>query len=55
MSDTTLGPIRVVASTATGLSVPQMVRVNADLVFAWTEKRASGVHVASASVVIDSL
>jgi len=55
MSDATLGPIRVVARTATGLSVPQMVRVNTDLVFAWTEERAGGVHVASASIVIDSL
>ena len=54
-SDATLGPIRVVASTATGLSVPQMVRVNADLVFAWTEARDDGAHIASASVVIDSL
>ena len=53
-SDATLGPIRVVASTAAGLSVPQMVRVNADLIFAWTEERVGGVHVASASVVIDS-
>ena len=55
MSDSTLGPMRVVAGTATGLSVPQMVRVNADLVFAWTEEKAGGVYVASASVAIDAL
>jgi len=45
----------VVADTATGLSVPQMVRVNAELIFAWTEARDDGAHIASASVAIDAL
>ena len=55
MKDQTLGPIRIVADTANGLSVPQMVRVNADLVIAWTEKRDDSAHIASAKVAIDSL
>ncbi len=55
MNDATLGPVHVVADTATGLSVPQMVRVNAELVFAWTEARDDGAQIASASVAIDSL
>ena len=55
MNDATLGPIRVVADTATGFSVPQMVRVNAELVIAWTEKREDGAYIASARVAIDSL
>ena len=55
MKDKTLGPVRIVAATATGLSVPQMVRVNAELVIAWTEKREDGAHIASARVAIDSL
>lgn len=55
MRDATLGPVHVVADTATGLSVPQMVRVNAELIFAWTEARDDGAHIASASVAIDAL
>jgi len=55
MADATLGPIRVVASTATGLSVPQMVRVKSELVLAWTEKREDDTHIASARIAIDSL
>ena len=55
MSDATLGPIRVVAHTATGLSVPQMVRVNSELVLAWTEKREDNAHIASARIAIDAL
>ena len=54
-NDSTLGPIRVVADTASGLSVPQMVRVETELVIAWTEKREDGAYIASASVAIDSL
>jgi len=55
MNDATLGPVRVVADTATGLSVPQMVRANDELIFAWTETRDDGAHIASARVAIDSL
>ena len=55
MSDATLGPIRVVANTAAGLSVPQMVRVQSELVLAWTEKREDDAHIASARIAIDSL
>jgi len=55
MKNRTLGPIHIVANTATGLSVPQMVRVNDDLVLAWTEKRNDGTYIASAKVAIDSL
>jgi len=55
MNDSTLGPIRVVADTAAGFSVPQMVRIHADLVIAWTEKRGDDAHIASASIAIDSL
>ena len=55
MQDATLGPIRVVASAATGFAVPQIVRVNSELVLAWTEKRDDGVYVSTASIAIDSL
>jgi hypothetical protein len=55
MNDATLGPIRVVASTATALSVPQMVRVKSELVLAWTEKREDDTYIASARIAIDSL
>jgi hypothetical protein len=55
MSDATLGPIRVVAHTATGLSVPQMMRVKSELVLAWTEKRKDDSHIASARIAIDAL
>ena len=55
MDDATLGPVHVVTDSATGLSVPQMVRTNDELIFAWTKTKNDGVHVASASVAIDSL
>ncbi len=54
-NDATLGPIRVVANTAAGLSVPQTVRVQSELVLAWTEKREDDAHIASARIAIDSL
>jgi len=55
MNDATLGPVRMVADTATGLSVPQMVRVQSELVLAWTEKREDDAHIASVRIAIDSL
>jgi len=55
MHDATLGPIHVVTNAATAMSVPQMVRVNTELVIAWTETKDDGAHVVSASVAIDSL
>ena len=55
MIDATLVPVRVVADTATGLSVPQIVRFQSELVLAWTEKREDDEHIASARIAIDSL
>ena len=54
-SDGSLGPVRLVANTASGLSVPQMLRHRADLVFAWTSSDDSGEHVETATVAMDSL
>ena len=50
-----LGPVRHIGN-ASGLSVPQMARVGADLVFAWTESRPDGAAaVASAKVAVNAL
>lgn len=54
-ADGSLGPVRLVANTASGLSVPQMQRHGNELVFAWTESREGGAHVASARVAANSL
>ncbi len=53
--DGSLGPVRLVANSASGLSVPQMLRHGSELVFAWTESQEDGAHIASASVPINSL
>ena len=54
-SDGSLGPVRLVASTASGLSVPQMLRHGDDLVFAWTRTGEHDTHVDTARVAIESL
>ena len=54
-ADGSLGPVRLVANTASGLSVPQMQRHGNELVFAWTEVKEGGAHVASAHVAADAL
>ncbi|MGI9271387.1 MAG: hypothetical protein ACR2QT_06400 [Woeseiaceae bacterium] len=50
-----LGPVRLVANTASGLSVPQMQRHGDELVFAWTEVRDDGARVTSARVNVAAL
>ncbi|MDA1064538.1 MAG: sialidase family protein [Proteobacteria bacterium] len=52
--DGSLGPIRLIGQ-ASGLSVPQMRRIGAQLVFAWTESQQDGAHVATATVAISAL
>ena len=54
-TDGTLGAVRQIANTASGLSVPQMQRHGNELVFAWTEAREAGAVVASARVAADAL
>ncbi len=54
-ADGSLGPVRLVANTASGLSVPQMQRHGNELVFAWTEAKEGGSRVASARVAVNAL
>jgi len=54
-ADGSPGPIRLIANTAGGLSVPQMQRQGHDLVFAWSGSGADGDRVESARVAINSL
>lgn len=55
LADGTLGPVRLVADTANGFSVPQMERHGGNLIFAWTESTIRGTRVASGRVAIDKL
>jgi len=50
-----LGPIVTVAAKAAGFSVPQMVRVDDALIFAWTEAKDGDRRVTSAKLPIDAL
>ncbi len=53
--DGSLAPIVTVATDAAGFSVPQMVRVDDTLVFAWTVTEDGDHRVSSARVPIDML
>jgi len=50
-----LGPIVTVAAKAAGFSVPQMIRMQDTLIFAWTESQNGDHRISSASVPIDIL
>lgn len=50
-----LGPIHIVTATAAAFSVPQMVRLGNDLVFAWTESVDTAHRVVSARIDYRSL
>ena len=54
-ADGTLGPIHIVTGTAAAFSVPQMVRLGNDLVFAWTESVDKVRRVVSARIDYRSL
>ncbi len=54
-ADGSSGPVRVVAKSASALSVPQMARHGADLVFAWTNTNSFRSSIGSARVAINSL
>jgi len=54
-ADGSLGPIHVVTTTAAAFSVPQMVRMRNDLVFAWTESVETAHRVVSARIDYRSL
>ena len=53
--DGSLAPIMTVATQAGGFSVPQMVRVDDTLIFAWTETEDGDHRVSSARVPISML
>ena len=53
--DGSLAPIVTVAARAAGFSVPQMVRVDDTLIFAWTGARDGDRRIASARLSIDAL
>jgi hypothetical protein len=54
-ADGSAGPVRVIANSASAFSVPQMLRRNSDLVFAWTQSDNDEHSIKSARVAIDSL
>ncbi len=54
-ADGSLGPIHAVTATAAAFSVPQMVRMGNDLVFAWTESVETAHRVVSARIDYRSL
>ena len=54
-ADGSVGPVRIIASSASAFSVPQMVRQNSDLIFAWTHTDENMPMIKSARVEINSL
>lgn len=53
--DGSIGPIVTIAVGAAALTVPQMVRLEDKLIFAWTESQNGEYRIASATVPIDAL
>ncbi len=53
--DGSTGPVRIIANSASAFSVPQMLRHNSDLVFAWTQSEGDESTINSARVAINSL
>jgi hypothetical protein len=54
-ADGSAGPARIISNSASGVSVPQMLRQGPDLVFAWTQSVDNESSIKSARVAIDSL
>ena len=54
-ADGSAGPVRVVSSAASAFSVPQMLRHDSELIFAWTESEDDESTIKSARVQIDAL
>jgi hypothetical protein len=54
-ADGTSGPVRIITNSASAFSVPQMLRQDSDLVFAWTQTDDDESTIKSARVAINSL
>jgi hypothetical protein len=54
-ADGSSGPVRVVSDSVSAFSVPQMLRYESDLLFAWSVSEDDVASVKTARVAIDSL
>ena len=54
-ADGSVGPVRIIADSASAFSVPQMVRQGSNLVFAWTQSEGDASTINTARVAINSL